>query len=688
MTSRGVQLVSACVVGVVLIAGPAGGAEGPAGVYDQFNKFCLEHFGAETEPEVYRMFGKDVKIAPAGRWSHVSETSACFAWETNLPARGRVEYGPTATYTHKTPEPERPFSLHLHHLRGLKPNTTYHYRLVATDERGKTAATADATFTTRRAAGAVSVPGEMPGPPYVLDKANTTYVVTKDIVADGTAIFLAASGITLDVGGHTVTYDQKRDTANQGACGIRGHKRRGIGLSKVRVVNGTVRRGSGGSGTRKLWDTLYCPLFFSRPSELEIAGLTVEYHGVQVLAQALLLRGQKCSIHHNSFLDAGTTLVDRHIGIDAISLGAAESRCHHNLIRRTRHRGIKALPGNDVCANEIYVDSHATNSYGIMYYAGRDGGRDLALHHNRIFGTGYHPVGIGSGQGYSDVKIHANYIQVQGTPPEGRWRGGRGGGDSATQLHPVNGIRLQSPGKNVEHYDNTIVAKGRGAGCLMRGLWLVPGAGSGPGLVFRNNRVKLIAQDDKAEGYAISAGGAADADADATVQLVGNTIISNLCHVQFGDNYSHGGRHVLTGNRFVKVGDESRYRTIRLGWRGWKYGSFGHVFIDSAFEGGAGYESVSFDGGRSGRYDFSVGWPVEVRTAPGAKVSVKDKTGQEVFSGQAPPSGKIAAALIQYVRTRAGRAARTPHTVTVEKDGKTTTKQVTADRKRTIEIGL
>ena len=52
---------------------------------------------------------------------------------------------------------------------------------------------------------AVRVPEGVQGPPYVLDRADTTYLVTGDLSTDGTAIFVAASGITLDLGGHILT---------------------------------------------------------------------------------------------------------------------------------------------------------------------------------------------------------------------------------------------------------------------------------------------------------------------------------------------------------------------------------------------------------------------------------------------------------------------------------------------------
>jgi hypothetical protein len=43
--------------------------------------------------------------------------------------------------------------------------------------------------------------------PYALDQATTRYVLETDVQADGTAFVIAAAGVTLDLNGHTVTYN-------------------------------------------------------------------------------------------------------------------------------------------------------------------------------------------------------------------------------------------------------------------------------------------------------------------------------------------------------------------------------------------------------------------------------------------------------------------------------------------------
>jgi len=673
--------------------GPSEAMAGPAAVYRQFNRFCAQHFGAEQEDAMYVMFGKDLEVEKEGVWQHVSETSACVAWQTNLPARCYVEYGTSTDYGERTAEPERYFSLHLRYLTPLMPQTTYHYRLVSIDERGNKVVGQDRSFTTRRAAGTVKVPEDLAGPPYVLDKPDTTYLLTRDVTADATALNITADGVTLDLGAHTLVYDEKAGAADptanerlfgwhasQNPCGIRtADRRRGL-----RIVNGTVRQGKAGSAARPYG---YYPLFLRRASRTEIAGLTVIYFGEQVTGMMVDSdnAADEVHVHHNVFVDGGVALGNRHLGLDAIR--GPVGRCHHNLIKRTRHRGLTTGSNCELYCNEVYVDSYATNSYGIMYYNNR-GAQDLRLHHNRIFGTGYHPIGIGSGQGYSNVRVYANYIQMQGTERQDRWKGGAGGGDDPHQLHPVNGIRLQRPVENIVHEDNVIVVKGSGDGCMMRGLWLMPERRTGPGIAFRNNTVKLLAQDDRAEGYAIACGGEAEKVYTVPVTLVGNTVISNLVHVQFGDNYGHGGLYHFTANRFVKAGSDPRYKTIRMGWQGWKYPSFGHLFVDTRFEGGAGFDSTSFDGARGARYDFAVGWLVEIRGRPGATLSVRDKAGTTVFTGEIPQAGKLVVPLAQHLCTSNGQTASTPHVAIVSQDGKQAVREITVTHNQVVEMPL
>jgi len=174
-------VLAAALAALACLAAPApaarAGASAPAGrspadEYAAFNAFCRDHFGAARQPLAETMFGSGLALRDDGSWQHVGPSSACIAWETTLPARGCVEFGPTADYGSKTPLDERPFYLHVHYLKDLAPGVVVHWRIVSTDERGRTFATPDATFTPGPGEGAVPVPGDLQGPPYNLDRAG------------------------------------------------------------------------------------------------------------------------------------------------------------------------------------------------------------------------------------------------------------------------------------------------------------------------------------------------------------------------------------------------------------------------------------------------------------------------------------------------------------------------------------
>jgi hypothetical protein len=75
-------------------------------------------------------------------------TSAFVTLGTDEPARTRIEYGLTTAYAGTALADS---TLRLSHgvpLTGLRPSTTYHYRIIASDNSGNAATTADAVFTT------------------------------------------------------------------------------------------------------------------------------------------------------------------------------------------------------------------------------------------------------------------------------------------------------------------------------------------------------------------------------------------------------------------------------------------------------------------------------------------------------------------------------------------------------------
>jgi hypothetical protein len=77
-----------------------------------------------------------------------------------------------------------------------------------------------------------------------------------------------------------------------------------------------------------------------------------------------------------------------------------------------------------------------------------------------------------------------------------------------------------------------------------------------------------------------------------------------------------------------------------------------------------------------------------VKSAAGARISITDSEGTQVYRGHVPASGSISLPLIQYVQQRDGQVVHTPHTVTVQKDGKTKRTVVAMDKARRIEMQM
>jgi len=603
--------------------------------YDAFNRFCIENFGAEKEELTYTFAGKELKFIEDGQWVYASERSAAIGFETNLPAKTQIQYGPTRAYGWTTSPPERHFCVHLHYLKNLTPDTEYRYRLLAVDERGNRITSPHMTFRTKRMPDAIRIPEALPGPPYVLDKEGATYLVTSVLEADGTAFEVKASGVTLDLGGHTVIYDDKKwgpiqsgsfwDWINGAKYGVRMLK--GAGL---KVFNGTIRQGAGSDGAHGT-SIGYNAMYLKGGSGMEIAGLRIIYSGPQQIGIYNHWGGNHSEFHHNVFQDLGTEITNRHgAGSRALifygSTNLTGIKVHHNLVKRTRQGG---LGGNEVYHNEVCMDSWATNSFGIGVAGGGK------AYGNRVVGGGYHVCAFGWG---NQITGYGNFVHLQ-AEMFGETRFAEYG-----KAASVNALRLTqySGSKRVMHdnlyYDNVFIIKSKD-GRQTRGVQVF----SDPyvkNYVFRNNVVKIVALDEKTANGAcvVTQGNPSRTPGMLPVYYRNSTFLSNVCNVKFGDDYGVGSNHHFEGCKFVKVGDHPKYRTF---W-------------------------------------FGSGYPCK-----NAKVSVKDKTGKEVFSGAADAKGIVNAPLVQYVRKMTGKTEMTPHTVTVEGRG---TRAVTMDRRREITL--
>lgn len=635
-------------------------------IYHDFSTFCNNNFGAEKDSLVYKTFGNGVEILEEDSWQYVSKQSVCIVKKTNLPSKSFIKYWIANTSdTLLSDTTDRYYYTHTHYLKNLEEGNTYSYKLSFLDERGNTTVTSISSFTLITDSNIIEIPGQLGEPPYFLDQPEATYLLTNNIIANGTAINIMSSDITVDLGGNTIFYNNQADAIDSGAVeGDFGHYgiigthgiRSKYGLRNCRIFNGIISQGSGNGGNG------FQPIYQASGID-EIAGVTVIYYGSQ-------LSGVNSAplIHHSTFIDTGTEITNRHQGIDAIQ--GADS-IYHNLIKRVRHRGISINDNASIENNEIYIDSWATNSYGIFAYAKNN----ATIQNNKIFGTGYHAIGIGAvSSGVRDIDVHNNFIHMQATAPV----------DRSSEYGPqssVNGIRVTWGGENLNFNNNILISNAIDSG-LARGVWFCPNDEQ-QNIVFQNNTIKAVANNLSSNKFGAIVISGEDSPNVNSVNFINNDIFSNFCNILLGEPYGYGNNTIFNNNLFVKLGDLDNYRTIQCGY--WDKDNSGNTFINSTFEGGASYEKILWSG-TSGEREYTVKWSLYTSAPAGATIEIVNSLGNTLSVNTVNNQQFIKEDLAQYTHTADSLYNYTPHTVHAFYNGDTQTVSILMDTIKVINF--
>ncbi|MDR1151638.1 MAG: hypothetical protein LBK72_04035, partial [Bifidobacteriaceae bacterium] len=539
-------------------------SESPSTDYGWFEQFRLTQFGAETEPLITEKFGSQLVFDAQADWVYRSYYSAAVGLATNLATLTVVEYGPTTAYGSRTLTQDSYYYNHLHYLTGLQPGGTYHYRILAQAADGQWLVSPDRVVTTKQiTADVVRIPEDMTsGPQYVLTESNKTYLVTRDLTVDAAFIKLRASNVTIDLGGHTVVYDDGEPVVDEvshysddGTFGIHANQ---WNLHDIQIYNGTLRQGShggqgfGGEGYNPI--NLY--MMYGTVGNA-IAGVTVDYYGADVDGFSQV---SVANLEHNISIDRGTVVTNRHWGLNA-AMGTIEN-ASYNSFRRFRQRGIAGA--KNVIGNEFYSDSYATNSYVILQ------AEDSEVAYNKIFGVGFMPIGIG----YENRShVHDNFVYMHGTANKQR-------SDEYDRISGISGVRFTmynqatgnydgdrgTPIEDLLYEDNTFVMKPWENCNVARGLWISTGARS-KNTRFLNNVVRMEALTDQLNPFeyrwrmtvsTVDLNGGRHPDDPTRLPpvtlLEGNTFQSNVQFVAFGSDYGSGIQNVLfKNNTFEKL---------------------------------------------------------------------------------------------------------------------------------------
>ena len=633
--------------------------------------------------EVMRKYGiEEAKPAfiETGTWIYASETSAVVAMETNVRTQATLHYTEGEVFD-KTLRDKALHYIHVFHVTGLKPDTTYAWEMGVTDKRHRGVDSGRRTFRTKSMQEVIRIPGDLDGPPYVLNKRGETYLVTKDITAPRSAFNITAPEITLDLGGHTITYNEEamklptnsfNAQRKTSAFGVRAFAR---GLARVRILNGTIRQGKGNDESS--YATIgFNPIYLAGGAGSEIAGVQCIYGGRQLSGIMLHWPGADITIHHNVVEDKGKLIANRHKQVKAIAFSCPSGgKVYNNLVKRTRHVGIGGGATNaEIAHNEIHVDSSGINGGGVGAKANSD------VHHNRIFGCGNNVVAFATtgGKSSANVKIHDNYVWLHAHDISEYKKFLNTKAMESAAYSIVSGVRITWGCESPEYSNNTILVTARDGG-KVRGTFFYADANS-KGASFRDNLVIAIAENEQSDGWAAIGGvGTRGRGEPVPILFKNNTIVSNFANFSLKDSYGTAQNYRFEGNTFVKVGNRADYATIK-GRAG--YVSSGHVFLDSKFEGGAGYDQTA----GLNRDDFTVQWTLTIEAPAGADVHIKDNTGAPVFTGRVGPGGKLDVPLVEYKLAATKKTMMTPHTVTVKAGGRVTAQKVTVDAAKTVKV--
>ena len=177
----------------------------------------------------------------------------------------------------------------------------------------------------------------------MLNRPNTTYVLTQDLDVPTRAFSFksaSANNITLDLNGHTITYDEGTPLVSHvtwsqyvysdiSTMGVYAYS----DVNNIKILNGTIVQGrNNGTGDIQYG---FNPIYVNVWGPAEVAGITTVYSGDDV-GGIIGHESTKLNAHHNVLVDRGFKVTNRQAGIRAIS-AADTSDCSidHNLIERS-----------------------------------------------------------------------------------------------------------------------------------------------------------------------------------------------------------------------------------------------------------------------------------------------------------------------------------------------------------------
>lgn len=348
--------------------------------------------------------------------------------------------------------------------------------------------------------------------PIVINKSGP-YVLDKSYVADGTAIYVAAPNVTLDLNGHTVYYGAANRPNSYGVHSYLAWSDTGLGISipnasevrNLTIVNGSIVHAGSAANCHTLYgrraNNTIMTKVYAEAVGMDSATIKYDFNEpAGTVTRAVTL--SQCVL-----VCRATASADRHMGPANVWLNEAGGECHAaDNVLIGGNSGFRVGGKSELTRNVICPASHVTNGYGVWLYRNAD----CKITDNVILPTDGRGILFNAGENH--VATGNVILALNGPNPE-----------FGEDLNAAC-IRMRYEAKNIRVADNVCLAVGGSPWLGASALYLTNYAQGSANSITGNRfaAIVLSATDDKRYAKAVTFEGQALADVIDGNQFVGN----------------------------------------------------------------------------------------------------------------------------------------------------------------------
>jgi len=509
-----------------------------------------------------------------------------------------------------------------------------------------------------------------------LGNSGTTYLLTSNVSSAGSCFSIAASDVTLNLNGHTVTYNTaSQSAATYAISGVAcwdasnpsgnpcGDTFDNFTVYGGNIVEGSataasfahpIRMGQGLNSGPTIHD-----VNFTWSSDSAV-GIYLDYAGQSVAGAAVI---------YNNTLNNKVTTIQSRADIDGLSIEITQAtatstpaQVYNNTIHGGPQGGIQSeSAGAQIYGNTIEQGtvgtSEYTNDFSIYPWA-----PNQSVHDNIILPSQGRGVSIdSSAYSVAGTVVQSNTITVISKADNSEYNG--------CPLNGTYGVQYDDAAADASDQNNTVIANAQQ--CDGAGLRLTQYAA---GDTSANNSYTAKLLSGAASGV-VAAGISLDSLGAPAFTATGDTFTGDSA--SFYVDWDGAAPFTCISCIFAPGTNPSNYTTFYFWNGGGAVTAGGLHFRDSTFIGAASKTSTSMSVpgtyGQAAEYWIDWTYQLGIANGAGAAVVITDNLGNTVLSGTSDANGQISAVLAEFRMHVSGTSAaeemHTPHTVSISKSG-------------------